>query len=287
VARGFRPPLISGVIVLERLPPPNLAIWGRFSADHIARYAFAAPYAAGGHVLDAGTGVGYGAALLKSFGAERVIGIDNANEAIADAQAHFASEGVEFRHDDCQTLSTVPFGLDLICNFENLEHLDNPNAFLAAAATKLADTGTLLCSTPDRSITPEFLDGKPANPFHRHEWYREELRLLLANHFSSVVILAQVQTWASLGRQAAASRLADTLNDQLSNVLMNPVLRIARKAGEILQLRWNTAAVGPLHQLLAGLAGPSAADFPIVPENVASIYGQPWCHVAICSMSRR
>ena len=32
----------------------------------------------------------------------------------------------------------------------------------------------------DRSTTPPFVDGRPDNPFHRFDWYRDEFRGMLA-----------------------------------------------------------------------------------------------------------
>ena len=44
---------------------PGEAIWGELSAPHLARYLAAAEYAKGRRVLDAGSGAGYGASMLK------------------------------------------------------------------------------------------------------------------------------------------------------------------------------------------------------------------------------
>ncbi len=41
------------------------------STGHIARYLFASSYVKGKKVLDVGTGIGYGAAMLKAYGADR------------------------------------------------------------------------------------------------------------------------------------------------------------------------------------------------------------------------
>jgi protein-L-isoaspartate O-methyltransferase len=50
--------------MVERLVPGEPE-WAEFSAPHLARYLFAAEYARGRRVLDAGTGSGYGARNLR------------------------------------------------------------------------------------------------------------------------------------------------------------------------------------------------------------------------------
>jgi O-antigen biosynthesis protein len=153
--------------------------WEGDHAHHVARYLHASQFVSGKRVLDAGTGAGYGAALLMSAGASNVQAIDLSEETIQKARARFGHLGVEYRVDDCETLSTIRRPVDLICNFENIEHLRNPDAFLRAAARSLDDAGILFCSTPDRASAPPFVDGKPANPFHLHEWYGNEFEAML------------------------------------------------------------------------------------------------------------
>src|SRR5206468_10143309 len=108
-----------------------------------------------------------------------------------------------FCFDDCETLSKVQGPVDLICSFENIEHLKRPEAFLKSAARLLADDGVLLCSTPDRAATAPFENGKPANPFHFHEWYRDEFVALLKEHFRGIDLRTQVMS-TSLQRRTKA-----------------------------------------------------------------------------------
>jgi len=57
-------------------PDPGGNEWEDHHADHLSRYLYAAPLVAGRRVLDAGTGPGYGAALLKDAGASHVQAVD-------------------------------------------------------------------------------------------------------------------------------------------------------------------------------------------------------------------
>src|SRR5690242_18745766 len=107
----------------EERAVPGTVEWAELGAPHLARYLFAVDYARGRRVLDAGTGSGYGAALLKMHGADSVRAIDIDAETIRQAEERFALEGVTFAVDDCETLAQTAGPFDLICNFENIEHL--------------------------------------------------------------------------------------------------------------------------------------------------------------------
>src|ERR1700693_6290517 len=105
------------------------------SAPHLARYLFAADYARGCRVLDAGTGSGYGAAILKQQGGARSVqAVDRDAKTINRSRLAYAIEGLEFLVDDCEKLGQLVGPFYVICSFENLEHLEYPERFLARAA---------------------------------------------------------------------------------------------------------------------------------------------------------
>lgn len=64
-----------------------------------------------------------------------------------------------------------------------IEHLDDPAPYLRAIGSLLADRGTALLSTPNRRLS----DG--VNPYHVREYLAEELRAVLARHFTEVELL--------------------------------------------------------------------------------------------------
>lgn len=252
---------------------PGEANWAELSAPHVARYLFASAYVAGKRVLDAGTGSGYGAALLKSSGAASVLAVDIDTDAIAAASAKFATDRLQYIVDDCEILERATGPFDVICNFENIEHLPHPEKFLAAAAKRLSSDGVLLTSTPDRNSTPPFVNGKPANPFHVNEWYEPEFRKLLEASFGEIEMRIQVRSAALQSRADAVAALRDAL--VWSNPLSLLAFRKLRGSGQ--NRPWKK---------LAGLAAPGVGDFPIVPAAVASVYGESWFHLAICRQPR-
>ena len=254
---------------VERIVPGGPE-WDEFSAHHLARYLFAAQQARGLRVLDAGSGSGYGARILRTAGAASVTGVDLDPQVVQWAAEQFGGDGVEFQVGDCQRLDGLagPFGL--ITNFENLEHLRQPERFLEAAGRLLGPQGRLLVSTPDRAATPPFVGGRPRNKFHVHEWYREELQTLLRKHFAEVEMWVQVESRSLDSRRAAVETLRQGL------FWANPLT----------MLFWGKWPRGEKHRgkwkQLAGLIAPSPGDYPILPAVTAPLLGTSAFHLAVC-----
>ena len=135
------------------------------AAEHVSRYAFAAPLCAGKRVLDVACGEGYGAFMLAGQGATEVIGVDIAEEAISAARDRFACGCVEFLVGDALDLPDLlgkraPF--DVVVSFETVEHVSDPHRFLNGIRRVLAPGGVILVSCPNdaletaRGVTNQF-----------------------------------------------------------------------------------------------------------------------------------
>jgi 2-polyprenyl-3-methyl-5-hydroxy-6-metoxy-1,4-benzoquinol methylase len=172
---------------VERLVPetdPRLHV----IREHVARYEFAARFAAGKKVLDVACGSGYGAAILKKAGACAVTGVDISDEAVAFARLHHSADGIEFVPGDAERLlQSGPF--DVVVSFETIEHIAHPKAFLAETTRLLAPGGVLIVSTPVRLRGT--VEDRPANPHHLREWSVAEFRALLCEHYRHVDIHGQ------------------------------------------------------------------------------------------------
>lgn len=173
----------------ERFLPEFWGTWA-LGAEHHARYRLAAQLAAGRTVLDAGCGVGWGAALLLDAGARSATGIDISSEAIADARAR--EPRASFAVGDLRALPLSDRRFDLITCFEAIEHVEDPQRALDELARMLAPGGVLLVSSPNPRVYP------PGNPYHVREFAPEELYGELAARFSSVSLWLQFGFFASV-----------------------------------------------------------------------------------------
>jgi SAM-dependent methyltransferase len=265
-------------MALERLDPDDVPLWARHYADHVARYSLAAERAAGKRVLDVGTGPGYGAVILRAAGAASVTAIDFDAATVAAAHKRYARPGVTYAVGDAEMLDGLgPF--DLVCSFENIEHLPHPERFVTAAARVLAPDGVLLCSTPDRRATPPFVNGRPANPYHINEWHIEEFRALLLAGFESVDLRAQVRGYGLAVREEAALGARAALGVHDTFVQRSFGARLRRLLG---RTHWLDAARAGVEAAVA-LGTASPADYPVLPLETASLFGHPFCHFAVCT----
>ena len=147
--------------------------------EHLARYAFAEPLAAGKRVLDAGCGTGYGAARLAAAGGS-VWALDNDDESLRDGASKYPA--VQLVRGDCAELPFADDSLDLVVAFEVIEHLERWTDLIAEAARVLDPAGVFIVSTPNRPYYASSRD--EPNPFHVHEFEHDEFRTALAGRFA-------------------------------------------------------------------------------------------------------
>lgn len=126
-------------------------------------------------VLEAGSGEGYGADLIADV-ARRVIGLDYDESAVAHVRARYPR--IDMRHGNLAELPLPDASVDVVVNFQVIEHLWDQGQFVAECLRVLRPGGVLLISTPNR-IT--FSPGRdtPVNPFHTRELNAVELTELL------------------------------------------------------------------------------------------------------------
>jgi len=177
----------------ERLDP--YAIDNRWTADHLVRYRYAANFVNDREVLDAACGLGFGAGIMETAHAKRVVGVDYDSQTIARAGAVYGSDTVSFRCLDLcsENESHLELGtFDVVTSFETLEHLEKPSVAVSKFSDLLRPDGVLLLSVPGPK------DKEETNTFHRQHFEIEHLKLLLAEHFKNLSILNQRFTVASV-----------------------------------------------------------------------------------------
>jgi SAM-dependent methyltransferase len=185
----------TGERVVPGLVDPNL-----FN-EHLARYRFAARFAAGRRVLDAGCGSGYGTAEFPD--AAVVVGIDVSAEAVGHARLTFGRSAVHFLQGACEALPFADGSFDLVAAFEVIEHLEHWRRMLAEARRVLGEAGILLVSTPNKAWYGESRAGAGANPYHVHEFEYPEFEAALGEVFPHVRLWSQNHSEAIVFAPAA------------------------------------------------------------------------------------
>ncbi len=158
--------------------------------EHTARYAFAARFAGGRRVLDAGCGSGYGAARL-ALSAASVLGVDLSPEAVEYARRHYGMPRLGLLQASCTELPLADASFDLVTAFEVIEHLADWPAFLQEMRRVTAPEGLFIVSTPNRAYYGASRGRAEPNPFHAHEFDYEEFRAELAKLFPHVSMALQ------------------------------------------------------------------------------------------------
>ncbi|OBF92341.1 SAM-dependent methyltransferase [Mycobacterium sp. 852002-51152_SCH6134967] len=154
---------------------PGLAEENYWFRRHEVVYEQMADRCADRDVLEAGCGEGYGANLIAEV-ARRVIGLDYDETAVAHVRARYPR--VDMRQGNLAELPLADGSVDVVVNFQVIEHLWDQGQFVRECLRVLRPGGSLLMSTPNR-IT--FSPGRdtPINPFHTRELNAAELTELL------------------------------------------------------------------------------------------------------------
>jgi SAM-dependent methyltransferase len=154
---------------------PGIAEENYWFRRHEIVYALLRERCRGRSVLEAGAGEGYGADMIAEVAA-RVVGLDYDASAAAHVRARYPR--VAMVRANLAGLPIADSSVDVVVNFQVIEHLWDQIQFLRECRRVLRPGGELLISTPNR-IT--FSPGRdtPLNPFHTRELNAAELGELL------------------------------------------------------------------------------------------------------------
>ncbi|MFF0457170.1 class I SAM-dependent methyltransferase [Nocardia africana] len=167
---------------------PGIAEENYWFRRHEIVYARLLERCGGATVLEAGSGEGYGANMIADV-ATRVIGLDYDTSAVEHVRAAYPR--VEMIQGNLADLPLDDASVDVVVNFQVIEHLWDQGRFLRECLRVLRPGGQLLISTPNR-IT--FSPGRdtPLNPFHTRELNAAELAELLEQAGFRIDVMAGV-----------------------------------------------------------------------------------------------
>ncbi|MGW4590464.1 class I SAM-dependent methyltransferase [Amycolatopsis thermoflava] len=154
---------------------PGIAEENYWFRRHEAAYHALLPWCAGAVVLEAGCGEGYGAGLIAST-AKAVLALDYDQPTTEHVARRYPQ--VWTARGNLVRLPLRDGSVDVVANFQVIEHLWDQGAFLAECLRVLRPGGRLLVTTPNRiTFTPD--SDTPLNPFHTRELAADELDSLL------------------------------------------------------------------------------------------------------------
>lgn len=204
-------------ILLEKETPLMIA-------RHFCAYKLAKDLVAGKRVLDIGCGEGYGADFLAES-AQDVLGIDYDKDIVDYAKEKYHRQNLRFSVLDIKDLAGLSGKFDIICSFQNIEHIQDTTKLLKDIAGLLNEKGLFICSTCNMKDASPNRD-TPFNKFHVREYFADEFRSLLKGRFSSVEMLGLQRGLAlKVFRRLKKIGLFNFLPDRL-----NPVKRFFDRA---------------------------------------------------------
>lgn len=154
---------------------PGVAEENYWFRRHEAAYLALRPYCVDAFVLEAGCGEGYGADLFARD-AKAVLGLDYDAATVEHVARSYP--GVYVARGNLASLPIRTSTVDVVANFQVLEHLWDQEGFLLECLRVLRPGSRLLLTTPNRLT---FSPGRdtPLNPFHTRELSPSELDTLL------------------------------------------------------------------------------------------------------------
>jgi SAM-dependent methyltransferase len=179
-------PAVSQLPLTGERTVPGIIEENYWFRRHEAAYLALRPYCVDAFVLEAGCGEGYGADLLARD-AVGVLGLDY--DALTLRHVARTYPQVHTARANLATLPVRSSIVDVVANFQVIEHLWDQEGFLRECRRVLRPGSRLLVTTPNR-IT--FSPGRdtPLNPFHTRELAPAEMATLLRDTGFEVEFLA-------------------------------------------------------------------------------------------------
>jgi SAM-dependent methyltransferase len=174
---GVPPLALTGERTLPDVPDENY--WYR---RHLVVYEWIAERVRGQRVLDMACGEGYGTAVLARTAASAT-GVDANPDAHEHARLRYTGQNIRFARD---LVDRYVEPADAVVFLQTIEHLQEPGKVLEHFRSLLTAGGRVYVSTPNVLTLAPKGAARSGNPWHVHEYRREEFESLCRAHFAEV-----------------------------------------------------------------------------------------------------
>ena len=161
------------------------------------RYLAAAALCRGKKVLDAASGEGYGSDILAASACE-VTGLDICTGAVEQAKRKYTAAGLTFVEGDVCAMPFPDGTFDCVVSFETIEHLCEPERFLAEIRRVLVPSGFVILSSPNKAAFDRRNHCENGgNVYHKHEMECGELLEMVKKYFPRSAVYPQDSFFSS------------------------------------------------------------------------------------------
>jgi len=178
---------------------------------HLSIYKFAIPFCAGRHILEAGSGVGYGAAYLAKNGAT-IHACDASAESVRHSQRTYNEAGLSYSVADLnRPLPMKDEEFDVVFSSNVFEHVTEVDALAAECARVVTRDGVVIVAVPTIT-TASFAQDDIRNHHHVHHlppaaWHAKLFRFFAeirchghqaVGHWNSLEVqTAEISRWTN------------------------------------------------------------------------------------------
>jgi ubiquinone/menaquinone biosynthesis C-methylase UbiE len=198
---------------------------------HLPRYVFTSKFITNNmDILDIATGSGYGASYLSGKGARNVVGADRDTEIVQIANTNYRKPNLSFLLANAEDLPFSNESFDIVCSMGTIDHLENPDKFLADSRRILRNGGCFICSVLNRKLITPPPFKRIIDPCHRIEYSPTELTGLVNRYFDNVQLYYQESgkiRWIKMRRAAYYLMYRKLHVPDASTALMQRFLRLA------------------------------------------------------------
>jgi 2-polyprenyl-3-methyl-5-hydroxy-6-metoxy-1,4-benzoquinol methylase len=162
------------------------------------------------NILEIGSGLGYMTYALRKDGYSNAIGLDIAQKAVDKASEEFGRFYI--CSDAYKYAKETSLKYDIIFMTEVIEHIENPVELIRALISLLNNDGTLVITTPDKSIYPDHVIWATDKPPVHCWWFSDKSLKYLAKYFKMEVSFVDfTEYYINHNRELINMKLIDPL----------------------------------------------------------------------------